>query len=358
MNILLQRKISAPLEEAALREEILARKAALGQELLILTHHYQRPEIVSLGDARGDSFELSRKAAASGKARFIVFCGVHFMAESAAILAQPHQTVQIPDPQAGCRMADMVDLEQVSTAWEELSDIVGQNVISPIVYMNSDASLKGFCGRHGGAVCTSANARIALPWGLARREKVFFFPDQHLGRNTARLLGLGPEDWIVWDPAQPLGGNRAADIRRARLILWDGHCHVHTRFKVEHVLTRRQEFPGAKVVVHPECTEAVVAQADACGSTGFIVEYVRQAGPGATIVVGTEINLVARLALEYPDRQVLDLHYSLCPNMFKIDPAKLLLSLENPGEVNVINVPEDIKAEARLALDRMLALKL
>jgi len=353
MSTLLQRKMSAPLDEAALMEEILARKAALGKELLILTHHYQRQEIVSLGDARGDSFALSRKAASSGKARFIVFCGVHFMAESAAILAQPHQTVQIPDPKAGCLMADMADLDLVSTAWEELSEIVG-----PIVYMNSDASLKAFCGRHGGAVCTSANARLALPWGLAQRKKVFFFPDQHLGRNTARLLGLGPEELIVWDPEQPLGGNRPDDIRRARLILWDGHCHVHTRFTVEHVLNMRQEFPGAKVVVHPECTAEVVALADACGSTGFIVEYVRQAKPGATVVVGTEINLVARLALEYPDRQVLDLHYSLCPNMFKIDPAKLLATLENLGEVNVVNVPEDIKAEARLALDRMLMLKL
>jgi len=358
MSTLLQRKMSAPLDEAALMEEILARKAALGQELLILTHHYQRQEIVSLGDARGDSFALSRKAAASRKARFIVFCGVHFMAESAAILAQPHQTVQIPDPKAGCLMADMADLELVSTAWEELSEIVGQGVISPIVYINSDASLKAFCGRHGGAVCTSANARLALPWGLAQREKVFFFPDQHLGRNTARSLGLKPEDLIVWDPEQPLGGNRPDDIRRARLILWDGHCHVHTRFTVEHVLNMRQEFPGAKVVVHPECTAEVVALADACGSTDFIVEYVRQAEPGSTVVVGTEINLVARLALEYPDRQVLDLHYSLCPNMFKIDPAKLLATLENLGEVNVVNVPEDIKAEARLALDRMLMLKL
>jgi quinolinate synthase len=358
MSTLLQRKRFAPLDEAALIEEILARKAALRQELLILTHHYQRQEIVSLGDVRGDSFALSRKAADSQKARFIVFCGVHFMAESAAILAQPHQTVQIPDPQAGCLMADMADLDLVSAAWEELSEIVGQGMISPIVYMNSEASLKAFCGRHGGAVCTSANARLALPWGLAQRQKVFFFPDQHLGRNTARLLGLGPEDLIVWDPEQPLGGNRPDDLRRARLILWDGHCHVHTRFTVEHVLARRQEFPGAKVVVHPECTEEVVALADACGSTDFIVEYVRQAGPGTTVVVGTEINLVARLALEYPDRQVLDLHYSLCPNMFRIDPAKLLLTLENLGEVNVVKVPEDIKAEARLALDRMLALKL
>ena len=357
MSALFKQKMSAPLKEAALMEEILARKAALGQELLILTHHYQRKEIVSLGDARGDSFGLSRQATANRQARFIVFCGVHFMAESAAILAQPHQVVQIPDITAGCLMADMVDLDQVEMAWEELTEITGQTPIMPIVYMNSDASLKAFCGRHGGAVCTSSNAQAALRWGFKAREKVFFFPDQHLGRNTARLLGLGPQDLVVWDPEQPLGGNRAQDIRRARLIIWDGHCHVHTRFKVEQVLHLRQKFPEAKVVVHPECTEDVVALADACGSTGFIVDYVRQAPAGSTIIIGTEINLVDRLALEYPDRQVLDLHYSLCPNMFKIDPAMLLATLENLGEVNVVTVPQDLKAEARLALDRMLSLK-
>jgi quinolinate synthase len=337
-------------------DEIWALKAALGPELLILTHHYQRREIVALGDYRGDSFGLSQRAAASREARFIVFCGVHFMAESAAILAQPHQTVQHPDLKAGCRMADMVDLEQVEMAWEELSDIIGPRTLIPIVYMNSEASLKAFCGWRGGLVCTSANARAAMAWGFGRGAKVFFFPDQHLGRNTANRLGIRPEEMMVWNPEKPLGGNRPEDLRRARLILWDGHCHVHTRFQVEHVVKMKEAFPGARLVVHPECTPEVVALADACGSTGFIANYVQESPPGATIIVGTEINLVSRLALEFPDREVLDLHYSLCPNMFKIDLAKLLWTLENPGSVNVITVPADIKAAARLALDRMLSL--
>ena len=347
---------SALCEEIALMEAIRAIKADLGPELLILTHHYQRQEIVALGDYRGDSFGLSQRAAASREARFIVFCGVHFMAESAAILAQPRQIVQIPDLKAGCRMADMVALEQVDLAWTELAEVITGEVVVPIVYMNSDASLKAFCGRRGGLVCTSANARAAMAWGFGRGEKVFFFPDQHLGRNTGNRMGLWPEEMIVWNPGKPLGGHRPENIRRARLILWDGHCHVHTRFRVEHVVQMKAAFQGAKLVVHPECTQEVVALADACGSTGFIANYVKEAPPGSTIIVGTEINLVSRLALEFPDREVLDLHYSLCPNMFKIDLAKLLWTLENLGSVNVVTIPADTKAEARLALDRMLSL--
>jgi len=343
-------------EEMALMEGIQALKLALGPELLILTHHYQRREIVALGDYRGDSFGLSQRAAANPEARFIVFCGVHFMAESAAILAQPRQIVQIPDLKAGCRMADMVDLEQVETAWGELVEVIDGETMVPIVYMNSDATLKAFCGRRGGLVCTSANAPAAMAWGFGQGEKVFFFPDQHLGRNTGNRLKLWPEEMIVWNPEKPLGGNRPEDIRRARLILWDGHCHVHTRFQVEHVVKMKKAYPDAKCVVHPECTQEVVALADACGSTGFIANYVKEAPPGSTIIVGTEINLVSRLALEFPDREVLELHYSLCPNMFKIDLAKLLWTLENLGSVNVITIPEDLKAEARLALQRMLNL--
>ncbi len=340
----------------ALMEQIRARKAALGKELLILTHHYQRREIVALGHYRGDSFGLSKRSAADRDARFIVFCGVHFMAESAAILAQPHQVVQIPDPKAGCLMADMADSQAVQWAWEELTDLIGEGALVPIVYMNSDALLKAFCGRHGGTVCTSSNARAALSWGLARGEKVFFFPDQHLGRNTGNQLGLKPEEMVVWDPDLPLGGHRPEAIRRARLILWDGYCHVHTRFQVEHVLGMKKAVPGARIVVHPECTQEVVALADACGSTGFIVDYVKNAPAGSTIIIGTEINLVHRLALEHPDKEVLDLSYSLCPNMFRIDLENLLRTLENPGEVHAVTVPEAVKAEARIALDRMLAL--
>jgi len=342
-------------EEQELVARVRALKAGLGPELLILTHHYQRPEIVDLGDFRGDSFGLSRKSAADREARFIVFCGVHFMAESAAILSRPHQVVQLPDLRAGCQMADMAAMGEVEAAWEELRDVAGGPMV-PIVYMNSEAALKAFCGRHGGCVCTSSNARAALSWGLSAAPKVFFFPDQHLGRNTGNQLGLGPEDMVVWDPDQPLGGLSPEALRRARLILWDGYCHVHTRFQVEHVRRMKAAFPGALVVVHPECTQEVVALADGCGSTGFIVNYVQQAPPGATIIIGTEINLVRRLAREHPDKQVLDLAYSLCPNMFRINLENLLWTLENVGQVNVVTVREDFEAEARLALDRMLAL--
>lgn len=346
----------APPEESDVVQRICAIKADLGRKLLILTHHYQRHEIVALGDYQGDSFALARKSAADHEARFIVFCGVYFMAEAAAILAQPHQIVQIPDPAAGCLMADMAEVHTVAAAWEELTGVAGPGAMAPIVYMNSDAELKAFCGRHGGVVCTSSNAAAALTWGLAGREKVFFFPDQHLGRNTGNRLGLAPEEMIVWDPDEPLGGNRPEDIRRARLILWNGYCHVHTHFKAKHVLKMRQDYPEARIVVHPECTEDVVALADAVGSTGFIAEYVKKAPPGSTIIIGTEINLVHRLALNYPDKQVLYLHYSICPNMFKINREKLLWTLENLGQAHQVVVPEPIKSEARLALDGMLRL--
>jgi quinolinate synthase len=351
-----QDKWMSPMPEIELMEQIRARKKALGKELLILTHHYQRKEIVDLGDYKGDSFGLSKKAAAARDSRFIVFCGVHFMAESAAILSQPHQVVQIPDPRAGCPMADMADIQTVQEAWQELTDVAGEAAIVPIVYMNSDALLKAFCGRHGGAVCTSSNARAALSWGLGQRQKVFFFPDQHLGRNTGNQLGLKPEEMLVWDPDMPLGGQSPEAIRRARLILWHGYCHVHTRFQVEDVARMKAAFPGARIVVHPECTQEVVALADACGSTGFIVDYVKNAPPQATIIVGTEINLVHRLALEHPHKRVLELQYSLCPNMFRINLENLLGTLENLGETHVVTVAEAVKTEARIALDRMLTL--
>ena len=357
LSKIFQKTWADSLEDEELLAAIRARKQALGQELLILTHHYQRPEIVGVGDYRGDSFGLSQKAAANREARHIVFCGVHFMAESAAILAQPHQTVQIPDPRAGCLMADMVDLETVEMAWEELAEVIDTTSLIPLVYMNSEAALKAFCGRRGGLVCTSANAALALRWGLSRAERVFFFPDQHLGRNTGYQSGLAPSDMVVWDPEAPLGGNSPEDLRRARLILWDGHCHVHTRFQVEHVLAMRRAFPDARVVVHPECTAEVVALADASGSTGFIVKYVQEASPGDTIIIGTEINLVHRLALEYPDRRVLDLAYSLCPNMFKITLDKLLAALDHLGERHVVTVSEEVREHARLALQRMLDLE-
>jgi quinolinate synthase len=278
------------------------------------------------------------------------------MAESAEILSQPHQTVQIPALEAGCWMADMVDNTTVERAWDELTSVTGNDSVMPIVYMNSDAVLKAFCGRQGGAVCTSSNAPAAFEWGFGQREKILFFPDQHLGRNTGNQMQIPPEEMIVWNPEEPFGGNTPESIKRARLILWDGYCLVHTRFRVEHMLNMRERFPDAKIVVHPECTQEVVDLADAVGSTSFIVKYVENAPPGTTIIVGTEVNLINRLALENENKTVLDLHYSLCPNMFKINLQNLLWTLENAGKVNVITVPETIKAEARMALDRMLAL--
>jgi quinolinate synthase len=335
---------------------IQAIKDHLGKELLILTHHYQRKEIVALGDYQGDSFGLSQKAAEDKDARYIIFCGVHFMAESAEILSKAHQTVQIPETEAGCWMADMADNDAVVKAWTELTSVAGPESIMPIVYMNSDADLKAFCGIKGGTVCTSSNAPDAFNWAFSQREKVFFFPDQHLGRNTGNRLGISPNEMIVWNPKKPLGGNTPADIKRAKVILWDGYCLVHTRFQVEHVRQMRKEFPEAKIVVHPECTQEVVALADAVGSTSFIVKYVKQAPPDTTIIIGTEINLIDRLAMENPDKKIFELHYSLCPNMFKINLKNLLWTLENIGKVNVIKVPEDIKVDARVALDHMLDL--
>jgi quinolinate synthase len=343
-------------ETGKLVERIRTIKEALGKELLILTHHYQRKEIVDLGDFRGDSFGLSKTAAESSEVRFIVFCGVHFMAESAAILAQPQQTVQIPDYEAGCWMADMAESHDVERAWEEIASIAGEAAVVPVVYMNSDALLKAFCGRHGGTVCTSSNAGTAVRWGFSVGQKILFFPDQHLGRNVGSQMGLKPDEMIVWDRKKPLGGNAPKDIERARLILWDGYCLVHTRFEVEHILKMREKYPEAKIVVHPECTQEVVARSDACGSTGFIVNYVKNAPSGATILIGTEINLIHRLALEYPDKKVMELHRSLCPNMFRINLQNLLRTLENIGQVNIVTVPERVKADARIALERMLNL--
>jgi len=337
-------------------KRIIEIKDALGEKLIILTHHYQRKEIVDLGDFKGDSFALSQKAAADRSARYIVFCGVHFMAESAEILSQPHQTVQIPDEEAGCWMSDMADIVLVEKAWKDLTAITERDSITPIVYMNSDAELKAFCGKNNGIVCTPSNAPAAFQWGYRQREKVFFFPDQHLGRNSGNQLGIPSEEMIVWSPEKPLGGNTPEDIKRARAILWDGYCLVHTRFTVDHIQKMRAQYPDAKIVVHPECTQEVVALADAVGSTSYIVNHVKDAPSGATIIIGTEINLINRLAQEYPDKTIFDLHTSLCPNMFKINLQNLLYALEHIGQHNVITVTEDIKEDARLALDRMLSL--
>lgn len=337
-------------------EKIKEIKEKLGKELVILTHHYQRKDIVDLGDYQGDSFALSQKAASDKHAKYIVFCGVHFMAESAAILAQKDQTVQIPDMNAGCWMADMADAVMVDRAWKDVTAITGEDSVTPLVYMNSDAYIKAHCGQNQGAVCTSSNAPKAFEWAFERREKIFFFPDEHLGRNTGNKLGIPAEQMIVWDPDKPLGGNTEDQIKQAKVYLWKGYCLVHTRFKTEEIDAVQKKHPDAAIVVHPECTQEVVNIADAVGSTSFIVNYVKEAPKGASIAIGTEINLIKRLAIEYPDKHIFPIKDSFCPNMFKINLDNLLETLENIGKSNIVTVDEDIKADAVVALENMLSL--
>ncbi|HLG66977.1 MAG TPA: quinolinate synthase NadA [Acidimicrobiales bacterium] len=351
--------------EEDLQHMIGSAKRALGPRLLILGHHYQRDEVMRWADARGDSFGLSRTAAERPDAEFIVFCGVHFMAEAADILTAPHQKVLLPDLNAGCSMADMADLDAVEDAWDDLAQVTDVSRVVPVTYMNSSASLKAFVGRHGGAVCTSSNARAVLTWALggpaARGDKVLFFPDQHLGRNTGYQLGYGDGDMRVWDPRRELGGLEGPDVKAATLLLWKGHCSVHQRFRPEHVRAFREAHPEGIVIVHPECAHEVVELADQVGSTDFIIRAVSQAPPGAVLGIGTEIHLVKRLGDEHPDRTVTCLDPLVCPcsTMFRIDAAHLAWVLEGllEGEVrNRITVDPDTAAWAKVALERMLAI--
>jgi quinolinate synthase len=344
------------METKELIQKIKTKKEELGEKLVILTHHYQRKDIVDLGDFSGDSFALSAKAANDKNAQYIIFCGVHFMAESAAILARPHQTVQIPDTDAGCWMADMADSVLLEKAWTEITGIVQEEKVIPLVYMNSDANIKAHCGRKNGIICTSSNAPKAFEWAYERGEKIFFFPDEHLGRNTGNALGIPKNEMIVWDPSKPFGGNSKENIKKAKVILWKGYCLVHTRFTPDQIKNMRKKHPDAKIVVHPECTQEVVALSDAVGSTSFIVNYVEKAKKRSTIIIGTEINLVERLGIEHDDKTIIPLKKSLCPNMFKINLENLLYTLENIGKVNIIDVETRIKKDAKLALDRMLTL--
>ncbi len=354
---LAERYVNATQDQ--LEDWIGAARSTLGDRLLILGHHYQRDEVMRWADARGDSFGLSRRAADTHGAEFIVFCGVHFMAESADILTAEHQVVILPDLNAGCSMADMADLDSVETAWDELAAVTDIERVVPITYMNSSAALKAFVGRRGGAVCTSSNARSVVRWALDRGDKLLFFPDQHLGRNTAFQLGFGPSDLRVWDPKRDLGGLEDADVKEAAFLLWKGHCSVHQRFKVEHVDAFRAAHPGGLVIVHPECSHDVVDLADQVGSTDFIIRAVGAAAAGAIIGVGTEIHLVRRLAAEHPDRTVVSLDPIVCPcsTMFRIDAAHLAWCLESLVEsriVNQIKVDTDTAKWARVALERML----
>jgi quinolinate synthase len=359
-------RLQNPLDEgyrdaspSELAQRIGTAKARLGRRVLVLGHHYQRDEVMQWADARGDSFGLSRIAADRRDAEFIVFCGVHFMAESADILTGPHQQVVLPDLNAGCSMADMADLASVEEAWDELAEVIDVDRLVPITYMNSSAALKAFVGRHGGAVCTSSNARAVLTWALGRGDKVLFFPDQHLGRNTAFQLGYGAGDMRVWDPRRSLGGLDDVDVKEATLLLWKGHCSVHQRFRPEQVAAFREEHPGGVVIVHPECAHDVVEVADQVGSTDYIIKAVRDAAPGSVLGIGTEIHLVQRLGHEHPDRTVVSLDPLICPcsTMFRIDAAHLCWVLEELAEgriVNRITVDADTSVWARVALQRML----
>jgi len=353
--------------EEELFERIARAKATLGRRLVILGHHYQRDEVIRFADLRGDSLKLSRWAAQQKEARYIVFCGVHFMAETADILTAPDQAVILPDLGAGCSMADMAPVEEVEECWASLADTFGEERLLPVTYINSSAAVKAFVGRRGGAVCTSSNAAAVLRWALGQRPTVLFLPDEHLGRNTAVRLGLPFEEVAVWDrargelrldPHAPEG----AELRpeRVRVVLWNGFCSVHQRFTPEQVARARERY-GVKVVVHPECRWEVVRLADAVGSTEFIIKTVSESPPGSRWAVGTEINLVNRLATENPDKFVMTLDEIVCPcsTMYRISPQHLCWALENlvAGRVvNRITVPEDVAREARAALDRMLAI--
>jgi quinolinate synthase len=365
-------------------ERIEAAKATLGDRLFVLGHHYQRDEVMRWADARGDSYRLSVLAQERPEAEFIVFCGVHFMAESADVLTGDHQQVLLPDLNAGCSMADMADLDEVEEAWEALATVIDIEQVVPITYMNSSAALKSFVGQHGGAVCTSTNARAILEWALtkdaepvpglsaadaevaslvadarARGRKVLFFPDQHLGRNTGIAMGFAHDDMRVWNPRFERGGLTEADCKEATFLLWKGHCSVHQRFRPEHVEAFRAEHPDGIVVVHPECSHDLCEVADQVGSTDYIIKAVAAAPPGSTIAVGTEIHLVQRLADETPDKTVVSLDPLICPcsTMFRIDAAHLAWVLENLVDgtvVNRIHVDADTQHWARISLQRML----
>ncbi|HEX3601891.1 MAG TPA: quinolinate synthase NadA [Lacipirellulaceae bacterium] len=358
-------------------DELMARIQAvrdqLGPKLLILGHHYQQDEVISLADLRGDSYGLSQSAADSSDCRFIVFCGVHFMAETADILANRPQKlaerggeripVVLPDLAAGCSMADMAGIDQIEDAWDQLSEVIDTEDITPVTYINSAASLKAFVGRHGGIVCTSSNAKAALEWSFARTNRVMFFPDQHLGRNTAIGMGITLDQMPLWDPhADSLGGSTAEQLQASKVILWKGHCSVHQMFRPEHVRMFRDKYPGIKILVHPECPREVFELADESGSTSKIINTVEKSPPGSKWAIGTELHLVNRLKQEHPEQEIhfLSPVVCMCATMYRINLAHLCWSLENLAAgtpVNVIEVDEETARWALVALERMLEVK-
>lgn len=361
------------LENEQLIEHIQAVRSELGPQLLILGHHYQQDEVIAQADLRGDSYKLSQMAADSSECRHIAFCGVHFMAETADILAnRPDKLaeragervqVYLPDMAAGCSMADMAAIEQIEDAWDQLGEVIDTSDITPVTYINSAASLKAFVGRNGGIVCTSSNAKAALEWAFARTSRVMFFPDQHLGRNTALGMDITTEQMPVWDPyATDLGGNSEADLESSKVILWKGHCSVHQMFKPEHVAMFRKNHPGIKILVHPECPREVFEIADEYGSTGKIIQVVEDAPPGSKWAIGTELHLVNRLKQEHPEQEIhfLSPVVCMCATMYRIDLAHLCWTLENLAAgtpVNQIEVDEETSRWSLVALERMLEVK-
>lgn len=362
------------LDDAELQRRIVTARETLGEKLVILGHFYQRDEVVQHADFVGDSYQLANAALTKPEAEHIVFCGVHFMAETADILSTSDQQVILPNLAAGCSMADMADEESVEDAWEDIAEVYGfdpENAepdatgklpVIPVTYMNSSAALKAFCGRHGGIVCTSSNAATVLEWAFERAHRVLFFPDQHLGRNTAKAMGISLDEMPMWNPRQELGGNSLQDLQQAKVLLWHGFCSVHRRFTVDQIDKARREHPGVRVIAHPECPMPVVDAADASGSTDGIQKYIAASNPGDTIAVGTEINMVNRLAAEYPDRTIFCLDPVICPcsTMYRIHPGYLAWVLEElvaGRTANQIQVPEQTADEAVIALNRMLAAK-
>ena len=352
------------LTQPEMDARIAAAKAKLGTKLIVLGHHYQREDVIRYADFRGDSFMLASEAAKRPEAEFIVFCGVTFMAESADILCAPHQKVLHPNLAAGCSMADMAPEDDVLDCWKDLMSIpqLKDEVIVPITYMNSSAKLKAFCGKNGGAVCTSSNAAGILKWAFERGKRVLFFPDQHLGRNTALKMGVKLDQMPVWDPFQPMGGNDERAYLKSRVVLWKGHCSVHQRFTVDQIRQARERYPGINIIVHPECPMEVVEIADYVGSTEYISKKLREAAPGSKWGVGTETNLVNRLQHEMPDKQIFCLDPVVCPcaTMYRIHPAYLVWVLEELVKGNVINqikVDDETRTYAKVALERMLAIK-
>ena len=358
------------LDDVTLASRIDEVRQRLGSRVLILGHHYQQDGVIAHADLRGDSYQLSKSAAERTDCEAIVFCGVHFMAETADILVnRPEQVasrngarvnVVLPDTAAGCSMADMAAIEQVEDAWADLGEIIDTDDITPVTYINSAASLKAFCGRHGGIVCTSSNARAILEWAFSKTKRVLFFPDQHLGRNTAHSMGVPLEQMCVWNPHDPrLGGNDSTSLEKSQVILWQGHCSVHAMFRPEHVDTMRENIPNVKVLVHPECAIEVVEKADLAGSTSYIINQIQSAAPGTSWAVGTELHLVRRLEQEHPEQTIrfLSPTVCMCATMYRIDLAHLCWSLEHleaGSPVNVIRVDQDTAHWSVVALERML----